>query len=153
MGCGACGVVCAGGAAKGDLGARLADGKGFGGALAVAGIVGAEDCAGCGVAGLASAGCAGIGLLSTKAGALELSDACSCLGGVWSCLGGVCSCLDGVLDAVSASSLALKNRDAADAARSNIDGLLVICVDIRTRSISRRLMGKHIAVVSWLLDA
>ena len=87
MGCGACGaceVVCAGGAAKGDLGARLGDGKGFGGALAVVGTFGAESCAGCGVVGLASAGCAVIGVAPAGAGALELSGACSCLVGVWS---------------------------------------------------------------------
>ncbi len=85
MGCDACGVVCVGGATKGGLGARLGDGKGFGGALVLVGIVGAEGCAGCAVVGLASAGCAVIGVAPAGAGALELSGACSCLGGVWSC--------------------------------------------------------------------
>ena len=76
MGCGACGVVCAGGAAKGDLGARLDEGKGFGGAL-VAGAVDAEGFVSCGVGSLASAGCVVIGSLLAGAGALELSGACS----------------------------------------------------------------------------
>jgi len=84
MGCGACGVVCAGGAAKGDLGARLVDGNGFGGPLAV-GTFGAEDFAGCGMGGLASADCAGLGLLFTGAGALELCGPCSCFGRNCSC--------------------------------------------------------------------
>ena len=74
----------AGGAAKGDLGARLDGGKGFGEAFAVADIFGAEGCEGGGVVGLASAGCAVIRVAPAGAGALELSGACSCLGGVWS---------------------------------------------------------------------
>jgi hypothetical protein len=55
----------------------------------------------------------------------------------------------GVLDAVSDRSFPLNN----DAARSNIDGLLVICVEIRMRSISERLIGKLIVVANCLLDA
>lgn len=58
--------------AKGDLGARLGDGKGLGEVLAVLGTFGAEGIAGCGVGGLASAG----------AGVLKLCGACPCLGGV-----------------------------------------------------------------------
>ena len=90
MGCGACGaceVVCAdgaGGAAKGDLGARLGEGTEFGGALAT-GAVDVEGFVSCGVGGVAPAGSVVIGSLLTGAGVLELSGACSCLFRTCSC--------------------------------------------------------------------
>ena len=88
--CGACEVVCAdgaggaGGAAKGDLGARLGEATEFGAALAT-GAVDVEGFVSCGVGGLAPAGSVVIGLLLTGAGVLELSGACSCLFRTCSC--------------------------------------------------------------------
>ena len=131
--CGACGVVCAGGVAKGEPGAGLGEGKGFREALSVAGLVGVEDCAGCGIVGLASTSEGALELCGVDAccGASCFGASCSCGDSAGSCFESVGSCLGRPLGMVSDASLLLKS----DPKKLPIDVLLVICVDIRTRSI------------------